>query len=106
MKKFAYIQTVDGAISYPNIFDTKENAEACMIIDFFDHSDLSGLSRHCYNGEGDGIDIEAAHKMYHVYMDLRLNDGVANIHLGSTPIANAIGEDECKWKGVVYSIEV
>lgn len=106
MKKFAYIQTVEGMTYCPDIFDTQETAEAHMVIDFFDHADLSGLSRHCYAENGDDIDIEAAHKMYQSYMGLHVNDSIAHIRLGLMPMANATNEEGCKWTGIIYSIEV
>ena len=106
MKEFAYIQVIDGMIYAPDIFGTQEGAEAKMVVDFFDHADLGGLSRRCYTEDGYGIDSEAAHEMYQKYMSLKLNDGVASIQLGHLPIAHAINEEGCRWKGIIYSIEV
>ena len=106
MKKFTYIQTVEGMTYCPDIFDTQEVAEAHMVVDFFDHADLAGLSRHCYTENGDDIDIEAAHKMYQAYMNLHLNDSLARIRLGLMPMANATNEEGYDWKGIIYSIEV
>lgn len=108
MKKFAYIQTVEGETYCPDIFDTQDIAEAHMVVDFFDHADLAGLSRHCYseNGNNININVEAAHKMYQAYMGLHLNDDIARIRLGLMPMANATNEEGCEWKGIIYSIEV